>query len=282
MFPTSKTADLHLHTNFSDGADRPRRVVELARAAGLSSIAITDHDILAGYPEAKEAAEEMGLELIPGLEMSASQNGQEVHVLGLLIDLQHAGFGRLLTEQRTHRIARIKDMIARLAQLGLPVTEDEVFSQAREGGAVGRPHVAQAMVQHGYVATAREAFDRYIGASGPAYIPGSSLSPKEAIAAIREAGGVPSLAHPVFLKDVTLIEQMVRDGLVALEVYHSSHNPDLVKRYEEMADRLGLLRTGGSDYHGNNKEGSPVGSVAVPYDLVEALKQWQSAHPTRA
>lgn len=277
-----KTADLHLHTNYSDGTDTPRRVMELAKAAGLSAVSVTDHDILASYPEAKAAADELGLELIPGLEMSSSHQGQEVHILGLFIDLQHAGFNQLLTEQRTRRIGRLKQMIAKLCQLGLPVTEEEVFSLAKNDGAVGRPHVAQAMVHRGYVKTAREAFDRYIGNEGAAFIAGSSLPPKTAIEAIRGAGGIPSLAHPCFLKDVALIEQMTRDGLVALEVYHSSHKPDLVKKYEQLADRLGLLRTGGSDYHGNNKEGGLVGSVIVPYELVEALKRWKAAQPAAA
>lgn len=278
----AKTADLHLHTNYSDGTDTPRRVVELAKAANLSVISITDHDILASYPESKAASDELGLELIPGLEMSASSQGQEVHILGLFITLEHAPLLHLLTEQRTRRTGRLKQMIAKLCQLGLTLTEDEVFSLAKNDGAVGRPHVAQAMVHRGYVKTAREAFDRYIGNEGAAFIAGSSLSPKAAIEAIRGAGGIPSLAHPCFLKDAALIEQMARDGLVALEVYHSSHKPDMVKRYEELADRLGLLRTGGSDYHGNNKEGAPVGSIPVSYELVEALKRWKAAQPTAA
>lgn len=273
------TADLHLHTCYSDGTERPRRVVELAREAGLSAIAITDHDILDGYPEAAAAAQEHGLELIPGLEMSASCDGREAHVLGFFVDLAHAPFQQILAEQRTRRIARIRDMIARLQQLNLPVTEEEVFAIAGEG-AVGRPHVAQAMLKRGYVSTVKEAFDRYIGADGPAYVAGSPLAPRTAIAAIRDAGGIPVLAHPVFLKDDSLIEQMCRDGLAGLEVYHSSHTPEVVRRYELLAERLGLLKTGGSDYHGFSKEGAPIGSVKVPYLLVEALKQWKRAHPT--
>ena len=269
-----KTADLHIHTSYSDGTDRPRRVVELAKEAGLAAMAITDHDILDGYPEALVAAQAHGIELIPGLEMSASSGGREVHVLGFFIDLTHVGFQRLLVDQRTRRIARIREMVARLQQLGLAMTPEEVFALAGEG-AVGRPHVARVLVQRGYVATLKEAFDRYIGADGPAYISGSPLSPQDAIRAIREAGGIPVLAHPVYLKDDTLIEQMTRHGLVGLEVYHSSHPPDVVRRYEQLADRLGLLKTGGTDYHGASKEGVPIGSMTVPYALVEALKQWK-------
>lgn len=273
-----KLADLHLHTHYSDGADSPQRVVELAKEAGLSAIAITDHDILDGYPEAAAAAQASGLELIPGLEMSASEVGREVHMLGFFIDAGHAGFQQQLAEQRTRRMARIHEMIARLQQLGLAVTPEDVFSQAKHQGAIGRPHVAQALLKRGYVSTMREAFDRYIGNDGPAYVPGSPLGPEVAIRAIREAGGIPVLAHPIYLKDDVFIEQLVRDGLVGLEVYHSGHPPEAVQRYEQLADRLGLLKTGGSDYHGTSKEGAPIGSIHVPYALVEALKQWKRDH----
>ena len=274
-----KLADLHVHTHYSDGADSPQRVVELAKEAGVSAIAITDHDILDGYPEAAAAAQAAGLELIPGLEMSASEVGREVHMLGFFIDAGHAGFQQQLAEQRTRRMARIHEMIARLQQLGLAVTPEDVFSQAKHQGAIGRPHVAQALLKRGYVSTMREAFDRYIGNDGPAYVPGSPLGPEVAIRAIREAGGIPVLAHPIYLKDDAFIEQLVRDGLVGLEVYHSGHPPEAVQRYEQLADRLGLLKTGGSDYHGTSKEGAPIGSMHVPYALVEALKQWKRDHP---
>jgi len=273
-----KLADLHTHTHYSDGTDSPQRVIELARQAKLSALAITDHDILSAYPEAAPAAAAAGLELIPGVEMSASEAGQEVHVLGFFIDSTHAGFQRQLEEQRTRRISRIHDMIHRLQRLGLTVTPEEVFSQAKHEGAVGRPHVAQALLKRGYISTTKEAFDRYIGNGGPAYVPGSSLGPAAAIRAIRQAGGIPVLAHPIYLKDDSLIEQLARDGLVGLEVYHSGHAPDAVQRYEQIAERLGLLKTGGSDYHGASKEGMPIGSTAVPYDLVDALKQWKHDH----
>ncbi len=273
-----KLADLHLHTHYSDGADSPQRVVELAKEAGLSAIAITDHDILDGYPEAAAAAQAAGLELIPGLEMSASEVGREVHMLGFFIDAGHAGFQQQLAEQRTRRMARIHEMVVRLQQLGLAVTPEDVFSQAKHQGAIGRPHVAQALLKRGYVSTMREAFDRYIGNDGPAYVPGSPLGPEVAIRAIREAGGIPVLAHPIYLKDDAFIEQLVHDGLVGLEVYHSGHPPEAVQRYEQLADRLGLLKTGGSDYHGTSKEGAPIGSMRVPYALVEALKQWKRDH----
>lgn len=272
-------ADLHIHTVYSDGTDTPRRIVELAKQAGLSAIAITDHDILDGYPDAAVAAQEHGIELIPGLEMSASSGNREVHVLGLLVALHHAGLQQLLAEQRARRLTRIHQMVGRLQRLGLAISAEDVFAVAGKG-AVGRLHVAQALVRKGHVATPEEAFDRYIGNNGPAYIHGSPLNPQQAIHVIRQAGGIPVLAHPVYLKDDALIERLCQDGLVGLEVYHSSHAPEVVQRYERLADRLGLLKTGGTDYHGSAKEGVPIGAATVPYALVEALKQWKQQSPS--
>jgi predicted metal-dependent phosphoesterase TrpH len=144
-------------------------------------------------------------------------------------------------------------------------------------GTVGRPHVARALLNHGYVASVSEAFDRYLGQDGPGFVPGSPLPPAEIIRVIRAAGGVAVLAHPVYLKQDALIETLARDGLAGLEVHHSGHTPELVRHYERIADRLKLLKTGGSDFHGSDvKEGLPVGAVRVPYALVEALKQWKA------
>jgi len=274
------TADLHLHTYYSDGTDSPGRVIELAKQAGLSAISITDHDILDGYLEAIELAKAAGIELLPGLEMSASWNGQEVHILGFLFDPAHAAFQQRLSKQQERRIQRTHQMVARLQQIGVAITADEVFRVAGQG-TVGRPHVAQVLLDRGYVKTLREAFDRYIGADGPAYIAGSPLNPKDAIQSIREAGGIPVLAHPVYLKEERVIEQFCRDGLLGLEVYHSSHSSEMIARYEQLADRLGLLRTGGTDYHGRSKEGAAIGSVTVPYELVERLKAWKRANAVR-
>ncbi|MBI4354408.1 MAG: PHP domain-containing protein [Candidatus Omnitrophica bacterium] len=274
--PTSEgKADLHLHTIYSDGTESPTRVVEMAQAAGLRAMAITDHDILDSYPEASSAAQARGIELIPGIEMSAALDGIEVHVLGFFLDLACQPLQQLLAEQRQRRIGRIREMVGRLQQLGLHLEADEVFAVAGPQGSVGRPHVAQALVKRGYVATEKEAFDRYIKNDGPAFVPGSSLSPKFVIQMIRQAGGIPALAHPIYLKDDALIERFTNEGLLGLEVYHSSHAPDVVQRYERIADELGLLKTGGSDYHGRGKEGAEIGSTTIPYSLVEALKAWK-------
>lgn len=278
--PIPRTADLHLHTRFSDGAETPERVVELAKQAGLAAMAITDHDNVQAFALAAPVAQREGIELIPGIEMSASANGAEVHLLGFFLDFEHAGLLRHLAEQQARRVERVHEMVRRLQGIGLQVTAEEVFVIAGEG-TVGRPHVARALLNRGYITTLAEAFDRYIGQDHPAFVPGSPLDPGYVIRLIREAGGVPVLAHPVYLKQDALIDRFVRDGLAGLEVYHSGHAPETVRHYEAVADRLGLLKTGGSDYHGTSKEGLPIGTPRVPYVLVEALKQWKAAAASR-
>ncbi len=271
----SPVADLHLHTCYSDGTDTPGRVVELAHQAGLSAMAITDHDNTEALAIAAPFAQRLGIELIPGIEMSASAKDIEVHVLGFFFDVAHAGLQRHLAEQQARRIARMREMVQRLQRVGVTIDAEEVLQVAGEG-TVGRPHVARVLLKHGYVTTLAEAFQRYIGQGNPGFVPGSPMPPSLIIRVIREAGGIPVLAHPVYLKSDAIIEACVRDGLVGLEVYHSGHTPELVHHYEQLADRLQLLKTGGSDSHGNAKEGLPIGSIKIPYALVEALKQWKA------
>jgi len=271
-----RTADLHLHTTFSDGTDSPARVVELARKTGLSAIAITDHDTTEAIPVAQPIAARLGIELIPGIEMSASADGCEVHVLGFLFNLDHPGLVQHLREQKARRIERVHEMVRRLAQVGVRIEAEEVLRLAGEG-TVGRPHVARVLLAHSYITSLPEAFAKYIGPDNPGFVPGSPLSPAQVIRVLRDAGGVPVLAHPVYLNRDELIEELVQDGLAGLEAFHSGHTPELVRRYEALADRLKLLKTGGSDYHGESKEGLPVGAVKVPLALVNALKQWKAA-----
>ena len=185
---------------------------------------------------------------------------------------------RHLTEQQARRVARIHEMVRRLQQHGLNITAEEVFALSG-AGTVGRPHVARALLNRGYISSMAEAFDRYIGGPRhPGYVPGSTIAPAQIIRVIREAGGIPVLAHPIYLKRDDIIRRFVDDGLVGLEAYHSGHPPEAVLRYERLADELHLLKTGGSDFHGDAKEGLPVGAVKVPYELVEALKAWKTAN----
>ncbi|MBI4597702.1 MAG: PHP domain-containing protein [Candidatus Omnitrophica bacterium] len=269
--------DLHLHTNFSDGTDTPQRVVELASQAGLSAMAITDHDNVEAMPIAAPIAQRLGIELIQGIEMSSSTEGLEVHVLGYLFDPQHPPLVRHLAEQHARRVQRIHEMVARLRRVGVMIDAEEIFRVAGQG-TVGRPHVARVLLSRGYISTMAEAFAKYIGPDNPGFVPGSPVSPAAVIQLLRAAGGVPVLAHPVYLKRDALIEAFVGDGLAGLEAYHSGHTPEMVRHYEQLADRLGLLKTGGSDSHGDAKEGLPIGTIKVPCALVEALKQWKLQH----
>ena len=269
-------ADLHLHTRFSDGTETVARVMELAKAAGLSAIAITDHDNTEAFAVAQPIAQRLGIELLPGIEMSASAEGEEVHVLGFLMDLSHAGLQRHLAEQQQRRVGRVYEMVKRLGAVGVQISAEEVLELAGEG-TVGRPHVARILMKHGYVSSTQEAFAKYIGPKNPGFVSGSPLLPSRVISVIREAGGVPVLAHPIYLKRDDLIERFVGEGLAGLEVYHSGHSPEQVRHYEMMADHFKLLKTGGSDFHGeSSKEGAAIGMVKAPYALVEALKSWHA------
>ncbi|MDP3722044.1 MAG: PHP domain-containing protein [Candidatus Omnitrophota bacterium] len=276
-----RTADLHLHTRFSDGTQTPERVVELAAQAGLSAMAITDHDNTEALAVAQPAARRHGIELIAGVEMSASADGLEVHVLGFLLELDSPVLQQHMAEQQARRVTRVQEMVQRLRAIGVTIEAEEVLQLAGEG-TVGRPHVARVLLRHGYVSTVAEAFSRYLGPDNPGFVPGSPMPPSRIIRVIREAGGVPVLAHPIYLKRDPLIDQLVQEGLVGLEVYHSGHTPEVVQRYEQIAERLQLLKTGGSDYHGDSKEGLPVGAVKVPYALVERLKRWKAEQRSNA
>lgn len=271
------TADLHTHTIYSDGTNTPQELVAMARKAGLAALAITDHDNLDGLAEGAEAAAAAGIELIPGLEMSALLRGVDVHILGLFVDVGCAPFQELLAQQRVRRVSRIEEMVTRVQGLGMPITQEEVREIAGKG-AMGRPHIAMALVRRGFVKTFEEAFQRFLGNDGPAYVEGSTLAPKAVIDAIRQANGIPVLAHPIYLRNDSLIDGMAADGMAGIEAYHACHNPADVKRYKQIAKRLKLLTTGGTDYHGSAKEGAPIGQVTVPYELVEELKAWQRQH----
>lgn len=271
------TADLHLHTRFSDGTETPERVVELAREAGLAAMAITDHDNVEALPVAAPVANRLGIELIPGIEMSASAEGREVHLLGFFIDPENVAFRNHLSQQQARRIQRVHQTAEQLKRIGVHLDPAEVLALAG-AGTVGRPHVARILVKHGYVSSMPDAFDRYLAEGKPGFVSGSVVVPAGIIKLIRDAGGVPVLAHPVYLKNDALVSQFAREGLAGLEVYHSSHTPDVVARYERIAKELNLLPTGGSDFHGDAKEGLPVGAVKAPYRLLEALREWKISH----
>jgi len=241
--------DLHAHTNASDGALPAEELVRLAKASGVSVLAVTDHDTLAGIPSAMAEGARVGLEIVPGVEVTAYVDDLEVHILGHFIHPDDARLTELLAVSRDDRVERIRRMIDKLWSLGLPLDADEILTQA-PGSSVGRPHLAQAMVRRGYVASVQEAFDRYLTPGKLAHVERSRLPAAEVIMAVKLAGGVPSLAHPGVYGRDEMIPRLVEQGLMGLEVHHPDHDADAMFRYERMRLRYGMLAAGGSDYHG--------------------------------
>lgn len=264
--------DLHTHTNASDGSLTPRELVREAVRQGVRVLAITDHDSTDGLAEAlDEATQHPPLELVPGIEINTEIDKAEVHILGYFIDWGAAWFQEVLRGFREERRGRIYRMAERLAALGMPIDPEEVFALVQEGSP-GRPHVAQVMVHRGYVGSVGEAFDRFLKHGGPAYVSYQKLSPEEAVALVRKAGGIPVLAHPGFVKQDDLILRLARAGLGGVECYYAAHTPEQTAAFARLARELGLVATGGSDYHGPRvTPDSRVGMPQVPYEVYEAL-----------
>jgi 3',5'-nucleoside bisphosphate phosphatase len=274
--------DLHTHTTASDGRLTPQESVRLALSAGLAGLAITDHDTIAGVAEAVEAGKQSGIEVIPGVEISTSDAGGEVHVLGLWVDPSDETFVRRLKAQYEARYKRNELIIHKLQELGFQVTlsEAEAIAAERRSGkdrAVGRPHMAELLLRKGYVATIGEAFDRLLGEDGAAYIGVQRVSPETAVRWIHEAGGAAVLAHPGLYKaGDELARRLAGAGLDALEAAHADHDEALEARYKELAAALGLIATAGSDFHGFRDGAAfhaPMGSRTVAEETVRQLYQ---------
>lgn len=265
--------DLHIHTTASDGQLTSEHVIQLAAQYHLNTVAITDHDTTAGIFPAQEAARGV-LEVIPGIEIGARHDLAQVDILGYFIDIQHSGLQQRLATFRQDRLRRGQRTVERLAQLGLPVAWSRVVALAG-GDSVGRPHIARAMVEAGYVQSVKEAFDRYLDSSQPAYIPRQTLTPQEAVDLIHAAGGVAVLAHPVFVADLpAVVDQLVAAGLDGIEVSYPEHTPEFEAQVREMALRHDLVMTGGSDFHGLNMPGKAmIGAALAPAGAVEALRE---------
>ena len=267
--------DLHLHTTASDGRLNPSALVDLARARGLEVIAITDHDSVGGVSEALEAAgREPGIVVIPGVEINTDLASGELHILGYFIDYRDANLGRALEKIRESRVGRAEKMVERLRELGMPVEWSRVQDMAH-GESICRPHIAQALLEKGFVGSEREAFDKYIGRDGPAYVERDKIQPADAVKIIMSANGLPVLAHPADIKDLNnLIIELKDAGLVGLEAYYGQYDSNTVKKMVRLADEHGLLTTGGSDYHhfGDDREVA-LGKVDIPEESIQALFQ---------
>jgi len=273
--------DLHLHTTHSDGSLPPAEVVALAHEANVSALAITDHDITTGLPEAMTAGEKLGIEIIPGIEISSRHGESELHVLGYFLKWEDPQLNGRLTTLRESRHRRNPKIVERLQAAGIDITYDEVRAVAGSDS-VGRPHIARVLMEKKVVTSAKEAFDRFLAEGKPAYVPRDLPSPVDAIRWIKEAGGLAVLAHPTWVKTVEgtltdLARQLKEQGLDGVEVHYSTHTPNQTRDYLSLTKQLGLLVTGGSDFHGMTKPDIDVGigkgSLHVPDHLLPKLKE---------
>jgi predicted metal-dependent phosphoesterase TrpH len=273
--------DLHTHSTASDGSFSPVKLIRYARTKGLRAVALTDHDCIDGLEEAIAVGNEIGVEVIPGIELSAKFNNGGMHILGYFVNPSDPVFLQRLSMLQEARRQRNPKIVKKLQDLGMNISYEEVVA-ASGGGQVGRPHFAQVLVNKGFVRTIAEAFEKYLRNGGSAYVEKDRLSPEESIALIHEAGGVAVLAHPFTLHLPVdqldpLFERLVQGGLDGLEVYYSVHTPEQTAQYERLAERWGLVKTGGSDFHGDYKPkidlGVGMGDLQVPYSILEELRQ---------
>ncbi len=271
--PPSHPVDLHTHSNASDGVLTPAALIAYAAERGVRVLGLTDHDTVSGIAEATAAGARHGVEVIPGVELSTQVDGREVHILGYLVDSDDAALISCLGELAARRRTRIERMVARLGEIGVPVSLARVFALSGQGS-VGRPHVARAMIEHGYVADVSEAFDHYLGMGRPGYVPRDPFPPEEAVGLVRHAGGVPVLAHPVTTGDIEgTIARLLPAGLLGLEVYYGEYDDEMRNGLRATADRHSLIPTGGSDFHAPGfKPGRDMGQAPVPQETVALLR----------
>ncbi|MBX5475894.1 MAG: PHP domain-containing protein [Clostridia bacterium] len=268
--PARGRVDLHAHSTASDGRLRPAEVVRLAAEVGLAGVALTDHDTLDGVEEAREEALRLGIEFVPGVELSASYGDVEVHILGYFADPADERLAGLLREMREARRGRIRAMVERLQRMGVPVKLEEVLAEG--GHSSGRPHIARVLVRKGVVADVPEAFERFLAEGRPAYVPRAKLDAVEASRVLRAAGAVPVWAHPgAHAGSEGLLDALRTAGLGGIEVWHPEHDLPTSRSWHRVALDCGLIATAGSDFHAF-EERVPLGTYSVPLDTVRALR----------
>lgn len=266
-----KFVDLHLHSRCSDGTYAPEELAALAQRYDLSAVALTDHDSLEGCPRAAAACHAAEIEFVTGTELTAELDGNEIHLLGYYLDMDNLALLEALAKFQAARQNRIREIVARINDLDIPLQSETVFTLAN-CRSPGRPHVGRALVQEGFCATQDEAFDRFLKKHRPAWVPKFKISALDAIALIHQAGGLAVMAHPGLNRTDGAIPKLVQTGLDGLECYHSKHPPGTVSHYLHMAQHFNLLVTGGSDCHGVSKGKATMGSVKLPYIYMEQLQ----------
>lgn len=266
-------ADLHVHTDFSDGTFTPEEVVRRARDKGLSCIAICDHDTVDGIGPSIEYSKKIPMEIIPGVELTVIKDSKELHVLGYFITWKEKWFRDILTKIQEERIKRIDEMIKKLKRFNIEVSKERVMAIAGGKGSVGRLHLARVLREMKAVSSLQMAFNKYIGDFKPCYVADVGFEAQAAIDLILQAKGVSVLAHPATIRDDRLLREFIKYGVHGIEAFHSDHSLSDNKKYEKMAKANGLLITGGSDCHGLAKGRVLLGGVKVPYSVVENLKK---------
>jgi len=273
--------DLHAHTSASDGTYSPKELVTLAKSEGIEAIAITDHDTIEGVPEALEAGEKIGLEVIPGVEISIDHQPGSMHVLGLFLDIKNKKLIEYLTGLQTSRSSRNPKIIEKLNELGLAISMEDV-QKISGGGQVGRPHIAAALLQDGYVSSNQQAFDKYLKKGAIAYFERNRLTREETVDMIHGAGGLVILAHPHTLgvngsSFSYLMSELKEVGFDGLEVFYNSHSQTDEDRLMKIVDKNGFIISGGTDFHGQNKPsiklGVGYGNMAIPYEVLQEMKR---------
>ena len=256
MAPLGLKGDYHIHTNYSDGVFSPEKIVDLALDAGLQAIALTDHDNVLSHEVAKEylKTKEVDLKLIQGIEVNTLYKDYEVHILGYFPDATKSDFKQMLKTQQQARIKQTKEILALLSKKeGIKIKYEDVKNMVAEGGSIGRPHIAKAITNAGGTSNIMEAYSKYIHRASPVYVERKTVSPFDAVEVIYDSGGIPVIAHPY---DIDIAEKLIKDlmncGLRGIEAYHRKHSPAIVEYFSSMAENLGLIVTGGSDFHAPN------------------------------
>jgi predicted metal-dependent phosphoesterase TrpH len=268
----TSSVDLHAHTTASDGTMTPAELVDLAAERGLRYLGVTDHDTVDAIAEARREADRAGLSVVPGVELSTTERGAEVHVLGYGVDPHDPSLKQALAGLAAARVRRIETMIAKLRDAGYAIDGDAILAQA-EVGSIGRPHVARALIGIGAVTSIDDAFRRFLTPGKPGWVPREPFTPEQAVELLADHGAVPVLAHPFSTGDIAaVLDRLAPIGLLGMEVWYGEYDPSQRETLREIALRRGLVATGGSDYHGPNfREGRELGSAPVPESVVEQL-----------
>ncbi|SMB96256.1 hypothetical protein SAMN00017405_1486 [Desulfonispora thiosulfatigenes DSM 11270] len=268
----NRFADLHIHTLFSDGQYSPTNVVEKAKEIGFSAISITDHDTFDGIEEAVSVGDKLGIEVIPGIEISTVWDKKEIHILGYFCNQNNYNLQNKLKVMQSARRDRMEKIVFILNKLNYKINYEEIIKLSGNGS-VGRPHIARLLVEKGYIRSVKEAFNQLLSPGCPAYVERYKITPQEALDLILKAQGIPIIAHPGILNDDDIIPQLVNLGLMGIEVWHPDHTKKMSKKYASIAKKHDLLLTGGSDWHGKNKDASfMLGNIKLDYKYVEELK----------